>query len=106
MIKITDLIVDAKTLGRKLLLVDVAPAYVYLNGVKTDEVAGHKYTVVCPERNFEKQTIKIEGAKRCESPNGGVECTFDGLELFVYWTPAGYQLGARATDIRLKNQSA
>lgn len=106
MFKITDVVVDAKTLGRKLMLVDVKPAYAYKNGERTNEVSGYKYAVVCPDRGFEKQTVKIDGTQRCDEPNGALECAFDGLELFVYWTPSGYQLGARAENIRIKGQTA
>lgn len=106
MIKITDVIIDSKTLGRKLMLVDVKPAFAYSNGERTNEISGYKYTVVCPEKGFEKQTVKIDGKQRCEEPSEALECAFDGLDLFVYWTPSGYQLGARAENIRIKGQTA
>lgn len=97
--KLTDCIVSPKTLGRKMLLVDVSPAYAYANGSRTDDITGYRYEVALPDHRFDKISVKINGNQLIESPEDCVEVTFDGLELFIYWTAGNYQLGAKATGI-------
>ena len=43
--KITDLIIDPRSLGSKLWLVEVSPAYEYQNNRRTDTVTGYRDTV-------------------------------------------------------------
>ena len=40
--KITDLIIDPRSLGSKLWLVEVSPAYEYRENRKTDSVLGYR----------------------------------------------------------------
>lgn len=97
--KITDAIINPSTLGNKLWLVEVTPAYAYQDNRRTDTIIGYRYTVALPERNLDKISVRIDGAKRMDSPNGYVEVRFEGLELYLYWSRGEYQLGARATNI-------
>lgn len=99
--KVTDLIIDKRTVGNKLLLVDVSPYYEYVDGKRTENVKGHKYVVAMPDRAFDKLAVKIEGKLQEEVAIEGecVEVVFDTLELFVYWMNGGYEVGARATAI-------
>ena len=95
--KITDLQIDLKSLGNKLWLVEVAPAYAYQDNRRTDTVIGYRYIVALPERGLDKVSIRIDGAKRMDAPNDFVK--FENLEVFIYWSRGEYQLGARATNI-------
>ena len=52
--KITDLIIDPKSLGNELWLVEVSPAYEYQNNRRTDTVLVYRCTVVLPEKCPEK----------------------------------------------------
>lgn len=97
--KLTDCIISPKTLGRKLLLVDVSPAYAYADGRRTESITGYRYEVTMPDHRFDKIVIKIDGNQLMESPEDCIEVTFDGLELFIYWNAGNYQLGAKATGI-------
>lgn len=97
--KITDLTIDPSSLGNKLWLVEVSPAYEYRDNRRTDTIVGYRYTVALPERNLDKISIRIDGNKKMESPNGFVEVTFQGLEIYIYWSRGEYQIGARATGI-------
>ena len=102
MLKITDVIIDPCTLGDKLWLVDVHPAYSYIDGHRTDTITGYRYTVALPEKNLEKIAVRIDGEQKIEAPNGFVEVTFQNLELYIYWGAQNQpQVGARATDIQL-----
>ena len=101
--KITDLIIDPRSLGNKLWLVDVAPAYEYKDNRRTDTVTGYRYTVAMPEKELEKINIKIDGKQLMEKPEGYVDVTFTGLEIFVYWSNSQPQVGAKATGISLVN---
>lgn len=97
--KITDAKIDPATFGNKMWLVDVKPAYAYENNHRTDTVIGYRYIVALPERGLDKVSIRIDGAKRMDAPNGFMEVKFENLEVFIYWSRGEYQLGARATNI-------
>lgn len=101
--KLTDIIVSTKTLGKQMLLVDVTPVYIYKEGKRTSDIEGYKYMVALPDRSFEKIGIKIMGEQLIEKPKGYIEVTFEGLELFVYWCNGQYDLGATATGIHVKS---
>lgn len=101
--KLTDLIISPASLGKKLWLVDVAPAYAYQNGNRTDTITGYRYSVALPEKGLEKITVKIDGEKRMDAPDGYVEVRFDDLEVFLYWSKGDYHVGANATGVHLVN---
>jgi hypothetical protein len=101
--KITDLTIDPKSLGEKLWLVDVMPAYAYKNGERTDTVTGHRYSIAMPERHMEKINVRIDGKQLMDAPEGYVEVKFTGLEIFVYFSNGQPQVGAKATAIALAN---
>ena len=99
--KITDLIIDPRSLGNKLWLVDVTPAYEYQNNKRTDTVLGYRYAVALPEKGLDKINVRIDGDKRMEAPDGYADVRFDDLEVFIYWSQGQPQVGARATGIHL-----
>lgn len=104
--KITDLIIDPRSLGSKLWLVEVAPAYEYKDNRRTDTVLGYRYTVALPEKALSKIDVKILGAQQMEAPDGYVEVAFDSLEVFLYWSKGDYHVGARAAGVHLVNHKA
>ena len=99
--KITDLIIDPKSLGNKLWLVDVSPAYEYQANRRTDTILGYRYAVALPEKGLDKINVRIDGKQLMEAPDGYVEVRFDGLEVFIFWSNGQPQVGARATGIHL-----
>ena len=101
--KITDLIIDPRSLGNKLWLVDVTPAYEYQNNKRTDTVLGYRYAVALPEKGLDKINVRIDGDKCMEAPDGYAEVRFDDLEVFIYWSQGQPQVGAKATGIHLVN---
>ena len=101
--KLTDLIVSPKSLGDKLWLVDVSPAYEYKDNKRTDTVLGYRYSVALPEKGLDKVDVRIDGQQQAEAPNGYVEVRFDGLEEFIYWSKGEYHVGAKATGIHIVN---
>ena len=101
--KITDLIIDPRSLGSKLWLVDVSPAYEYQNNKRTDTVLGYRYAVALPEKGLDKINVRIDGDTRLEAPDGYADVRFDDLEVFIYWSQGQPQVGARATGIHLVN---
>ena len=104
--KITDLTIDPRSLGNKLWLVEVSPAYEYQNNRRTDTVLGYRYTVALPDKGLDKINVRIDGEKRMDNPDSYVEVRFDGLEVFIYWSQGQPQVGARAADIHLVNPKA
>lgn len=104
---LTDVAIDAqKTLGKNLMLVDVMPFYAYdSNGKKTQTINGYKYVVCVPKLSLDKISVKIEGNILIEKPTEDFPVVeFDDLQLSIYWTPNGYQVAAKASDIRVVNE--
>lgn len=99
--KITDLTIDPRSLGEKLWLVDVLPAYAYKNGERTDSVTGYRYSIAMPERRMEKINVRIDGKQLMDAPEDYVEVKFTGLEIFLYFSGGQPQVGARAKSIAL-----
>lgn len=99
--KLTDFKIDPQSLGNKLLLVEVAPTYAYSEGKRTNTVTGYRYTVAMPDHGFDKLSVRIDGKQQLDTPDGYAEVAFRDLEIYIYWTPTGYQVGARAKGIQL-----
>lgn len=97
--KITDLIIDPRSLGNKLWLVDVSPAYEYQNNRRTDTITGYRYSVAMPEKGLDKINVRIDGKQLMDAPDGYAEVTFQNLEVFIYWSQGQPQVGAKATGI-------
>jgi len=107
MLKITDLIIDPKSLGNKYWLTEIAPVHEYKDNKRTDTVTGYRYTIALPECGLEKINIKIDGKQLLEAPESGfVEVSFQNLEIFIYWLNQQPQVGARAKNVSLVNQKA
>ena len=104
--KLTDLIVSPKSLGDKLWLVDVSPAYEYQNNRRTDTVLGYRYSIAMPEHGLDKVDVRIDGQQQMDAPDGYVEVRFDNLEVFIYWSKGDDHEGAKATGIHLVNPKA
>ena len=101
MLNIRNLKIDPTSLGEKMLLVDITPAYEYKDGRRLDTVTGYRYIVALPEHGLEKLGVKIDGKQLVEKPDGFAEVEFDGLEVFAYEAQGKTQISARATGITL-----
>ena len=101
MLNIRNLKIDPTSLGEKMLLVDITPAYEYKDGRRLDTVTGYRYIVALPEHGLEKLGVKIDGKQLLEKPDGFAEVEFDGLEVFAYEAQGKTQVSARATGITL-----
>ena len=104
--RITDLLIDPASVGSRYWLVDVAPAYVYVNHQRTDTISGYRYFVVLPEREMDKIAVKIDGEQRLPKPNGYTEVCFDELKLFLQWSRDDYVLTGSAAGIHPVKQKA
>ena len=101
MLNIRNLKIDPTSLGEKMLLVDITPAYEYKDGRRLDTVTGYRYIVALPEHGLEKLGVKIDGKQLLEKPDGFAEVEFTGLEVFAYEAQGKTQISARATGIAL-----
>lgn len=99
-LKLTELIIDPKSLGNRFLLVGIENTYNYENGEKTSTQNGCKYTVMLPDKNCEKISVKIEGKQQISNEYAEVE--FDNLQVYLYWFNGRYRVAARAAGIRKK----
>ena len=101
MLNIRNLKIDPTSLGEKMLLVDITPAYEYKDGRRLDTVTGYRYIVALPEHGLEKLGVKIDGKQLLDKPDGFAEVEFDGLDVFAYEAQGKTQISARATGITL-----
>ena len=101
MLNLSELIIDPRSVGKKLFLVAVKPVYDYKDGHRiSDEPVGYKYEIALPEKHMEKLSVRIDGACQMEEPDSFQEIVLEGLKLELYWTPNGHQIRATATKIR------
>ena len=105
MLKVRDLRIDPASLGAKKLLVDIAPAYQYDNGKRTDNVTGYRYIIALPAHSLEKIGVRIDGKQLMEKPEGFAEVEFSDLEVSAYESQGHVQLTAKATGISAAKQN-
>jgi len=107
MLKLSDLLIDVKSLGGRLWLTEVSSVFLYRDNKRTDEIVGHKYVICLPDKNYEKIGIKVDGKKLLDAPETGVmEVKFDNLEIFAYSMNGTIQIGGRATGIQAVNNKS
>jgi len=104
--KITDLIIDPKSIGHKMILVGVQPFYVYENGRRTESIKGYKYEVALADKGYDKIAVKIDGNQQMDVTPEYQEVSFENLEIFVYWLNGNYEVGARAMAIHIAKNKA
>ncbi len=97
--KLTEVKINNSTLGSNLKVVETKPIYEYADGKRTTNISGYKYTVVMPERGYDRIEVKIDGSLQLEVVGNPIDVTFDGLELYIYWYNGSYTLGAKAVGI-------
>lgn len=101
MLSIRNLRIDPASLGREMLLVDIAPRYEYREGRRTDNLTGYSYIVALPAHDLEKISVRIDGKQLIEKPEGFIEVTFTGLEVNAYEREGRVQFSGTATGIAL-----
>ena len=99
MLNIRDLKIDNASLGRKMLLVEVVPAYEYKDKQRTDTITGYRYVVCLVDHHLEKLNVRIDGPQLMEQPDGFVEVEFDGLEVRAYESKGIVNFTAKADGI-------
>jgi len=105
--KITDLIISPASLGERLWLVDIQPAYEYgSDGRRTEKISGYRYVITLPDKQFEKVSVRIDGKKLLEKPDGYAEVRFTDLALSIFWSKNEYSVSCKATGIHLVNPKA
>ena len=99
---LNDLIIDPASIGKKLLLLDVKPIYEYQNGTKREDViTGYRYNVVCVDRNYDKVSVRIDGATpHLNAPDTPTEVVFDGLTIRAFFINGAVQIVMRATGVQ------
>ena len=97
--KLRDMWFDNACLGKKMLLVEVIPAYEYKGKERTDTIVGYRYVVCLVDHHLEKLNVRIDGPQLMEQPDGFVEVEFEGLEVRAYEAQGKVQFTAKATGI-------
>ena len=101
MLNLRDLRIDPASLGSKMLLVDVIPAYEYKDGKRTETVTGYRYVVCLAEHRLEKLSVRIDGPQQMEQPEGFVDVEFTDLVVTGYESQGKLQFSAKASGIFL-----
>lgn len=96
-----------KTVGSRLLLLEVKPYYAYKEGIKQKQ-EGLTFSVLSECMNYEKAEIKIAGILKppFEFDDTPLPVEFEGLEgkLWQDWSNKGtVKLSLTAENIRLKD---
>ena len=99
MLNLRDLRIDPVSLGDKMLLVEVVPAYEYKDNKRTDKITGYRYVVCLVEHRLEKLSVRIDGPQLMESPDSFVEVLFSDLEVSGYESQGKVQFTAKASGI-------
>ena len=97
--KLRDMWFDNACLGKKMLLVEVVPAYEYKDKQRTDTISGYRYVVCLVDHHLEKLNVRIDGAQLMAQPDGFVDVEFEGLEVRGYEAQGKVQFTAKATGI-------
>ena len=101
MLNLSELIIDPRSVGKKLFLVAVKPVYDYREGDRSADVpVGYKYESGRHGKRMEKVAVRVDGDCQMEEPESFQEVVLDGLQLSLYWTPQGHQIRATASKIR------
>lgn len=94
--------------GANTLLLGVTPYYEYVDGKKTENLLGYKYTVV-EDQNYEKFSVKIESKtpsitqQQIDDATARIKVTFEKAFARPYRTNSGdYDLSVTATGINLQ----
>lgn len=108
MLKITDLRIDPSSLGDVFLLADISISYDYLNGERTTNINGYKYSVALPSLRFEKINIKVPLLKQShplfdinsEKPiPTGIKVGFKNLDVKTYFNNGNINVTASADEV-------
>ena len=76
--------------SNEILITDVNPYKEYTDGKPSENIAGDKYTVVCPVNKYESFSVKVRQAQptitneQIEAAGGSIEATFIGFEGKFY----------------------
>lgn len=84
--RITNLIIDPKSLENKFRLVDIAPAYAYKGNRRTHSMTGIAMPLPYPKKGWRKSTLELMAKSFLTPPDRYAEVSFSGLEVFTYWS--------------------
>ena len=115
MLKITDLKHSLPPEVKNFILTDVKAYNNYVNGERSNVVAGYSYDLVLTEMKYEKLTVKIplenqpkplvDIEKKEEIP-AGTPVRIDGLEIRSYFSKGNINITALGKSISFVNSQA
>lgn len=92
---IPQIIVDPATLGDRLRLYGVHPAYAYRDGQRTTDLIGYTYVVACSGLGGEQLGVRIPGKQLLDQNSIDQLVRFEGIDLRIY---PSYVKGQRGID--------
>lgn len=91
-----------ETCGNTFILTEVKPYFAYQEGKRVGDPLGYNYTVILPERKYEKLQVKIAGVCQLEAPEDSVPVVFVDLQLEIRWSQSdGNYIAGTATGINI-----
>ena len=95
--------------SNEVLVTDVKPYKDYVDGKPSENIAGVKYTALCPANKFESITVKVAQAvptittEMLEAAGGSIKATFKGFEGKFYRDSRSgeYLFTAKATEVEV-----
>lgn len=69
-INVRELTFDTRAFGNKFILTDVNPVYEYVDGQRTSNITGYRYTVTLPQCGYAMLDVKIAGEQQIERKVG------------------------------------
>lgn len=97
---IKQVIVSPVTLGDRLRLCSVRPYYAYVDGNRTDNIAGYAYTVTCSGFQGERLDIKIPGKQLLGEESCDQLMKFTNLRVGIYPSYVKGQRGIDAVNLK------
>ena len=73
--KLCDMWFDNACLGKKMLLVEVIPAYEYKDKQRTDTISGYRYVVCLVDHHLEKLNVRSMVLSCWSSPTASLKST-------------------------------
>lgn len=100
-VNVKDLI-DLSRLGKTMLLVEPPEPYTkYVDGQRTDEIEGYRYSIVLVDHNYDKIQVKIEEQNPSITVSEGkpVKVKLENLDVFPFAFNNRVNLSFKASSI-------
>ena len=104
-LKLSDVMIDPRSLGTSMLFAAAAEYYDYTDGVRSTTPSGIKVEVLLPEKAMERLAVKIPGATAFPKADPLAVVRFKDLSVTAYVVNGNVGFKATASAVEIKNNS-